>query len=217
MPHVQGHDPEDEIDYSAFEYQHIQFVHNADTENQNVTNTLEVSPLADRGGLDNDEVAELVAMRIHVTAGPDDLGGILGNDTAEGSYEYRWTFGSDIGREDTLPPSRAFTADADPGNERSTSNTDPAVFEMFDATAIMPFSDTAQGLGGGGTAINERWTVHFRDMVGRGPVLDAADNLNLVYNLIKNNVTANLEGVTRMTLIWDTSTIEGDRRQFSVP
>lgn len=221
MPHVATHDGDDmDIDYSAFEHQSLQFEHAATGADANSRFLSAIDPLEDRGGLDGDQVAELVGMTVTVTCGPDNLNDLIGQDQAEGSFEARGVFGSDLSLEDQEEGwNRVEDESAEQGSGFvfGATRSDSAIFDQFNVAGMVGFSDAAAGAGGGGTYAYQRYTVNMRDLFGRGPVLDAADTLSLAVTIVKNNVAADVESTVRYKLIWDTATIEGDRRQFSVP
>lgn len=220
------------IDYSSFEYQHISLDHTEQGQNDaNSRAFVQLDPLQDSGGLDTNQLAELVAMRVTVDVSNDDFTTVEGSP---GTTQFRGVFGVNLNSGDDLLRNTEEVALVDPSQNiedngallfernsnaqiRITSHDKDEVFHHFQATATSPFDNAGASTGGGGGYTFQVETVAFRDLVGRGPVVDAGDNLSFVTQLVKNRVQAGAEGSVRMTLIWDVSEVNDAARRFSVP
>jgi len=216
----------DTVDYSDFDYQHVDFQHRELGGNSPAaTISQSVDPLATRGGLDVNEVAELVAMRYDATVQTDDYEGT--GDTAEGSVEFRGVFGINLDSDTDLLANSPVISDGsavilDEDTDSSIDadvrghDKDEVLHHWMTATNA-PFSNFATGLGGSGGYIYDKGTVNFRELTGRGPVIDSGDSMSTVVRLVKNQVSAEVEAAYRVTLIWDVSTVDDAGRRFSVP
>lgn len=220
-------------DYSSFEYQHVQYAHKERGNNSGrstVTNSVEVLP--NSGGLDVNEVAELVAVRIQAQVYGDDFGDVA--DTAQGHLDFRGVMGANLNDvSDQIQGNRTETTDlnklSEPGTTLETDDgADPIssifghdkdeVFLTYSAGNDTPFSSDAGGVGGGGGSTHTTdETVNFRELYGRGPVLDSADDITFVSTLVKSQVSATAEGIVRVTLVWDIAETDDAGRRFAVP
>lgn len=233
MPHLDtGNQETDGVDYSSFEYQHVLFQHDqnrasAGGSNSGLTQTVSgIEPLEDRGGLDTNEVAELVAiMDPQVVVGGDNFEDETNNEV--GAIDFRGAFGVDLDAETDQVFDSPFENDAtelneeDGGTVRSSFanyKTDPALLHSFNVTASTGYRDSASGTGGGG---NDH-TVTFdhkpyRQLTGRGPVVDSSDDMTLVSTVIKNNVSYVAECSYRASLVWDIASVDEAGRRFGIP
>ena len=218
---------EHDSSYADFEFQHMDFQNSfrgqGDSANVAVEHTLDV--LDSRGGLENDEVAELVSLRGYVVAGFEE-GGSLNTDP--GRANYRGAIGADLAPEE-VPGEETVTADArlvdesdggdfDAGNFVSRSSDDPGVFAHFEGNISPGFSNLTDGTGGGaGYDAVRPVSVNMRELYGRGPVLDAADNVNAFFRLVNERNSENVEISGRFTAAWDVATVEGERKDFALP
>jgi len=223
-----GHDGE-ETDYSDFAHQQVNFqttVDEADLTGSPAAVRVqhEVEPLAGRGGLAQNEVAELVYFRLEArTADFSDSA-----DQNVGSHVVIFgSFGMNLqATGDELNPADAGDATVfrregttdDAGNTATLSDVDDRVLCRFAHTSTPPFDDEANGLGGGGQVepgdVRER---NFRDMLGRGPVLDSSDDLTAVYDLEGEDVIVTFVGDIAVDLVWDVAEVSDAGRAFSVP
>jgi len=226
-----------DTDYSDYEYQHLDFEHVelGDSNSERGIATASVEPLESRGGLETHQVAELVTQFTTVYVEPDNFGGVFetGN-SAPGNFEFRGVFGSDLDSSTDL-----ISDQADGGRNTLVSGTGSTelfsedgaqpqvivrghdkteVFDHFAAIGTMGFEDETSGAGGGAMAQNYSYKKDYRDDMGRGPILDSTDEIGIVSQLVKNNLTADgLSGHYRTTLVWDTAEVEDAGRKFGVP
>mgnify|MGYP007131710429 FL=1 len=176
------------VDYSDFEHQHGEFRSNVDNPTNNSSSyisTQSVDVIEDRGGLDNDEVAELVAVRAYTTLGIDDPGAV-GGDFAPGKLEYRGVLGANRGARDKLDSDTGTGREESEANEGDIADFNPqvntftrsGVFYHWDSQLHTPFEDGAAGAGGAGSfSGNDAELVNFRSLFGRGPILDQSDDV----------------------------------------
>jgi len=216
----------DPVDYSEFQYQHIDLSHIENGDNSaRATTVLGVSPLEQSGGLDINEVAELVYIRVQASVAGDDFGDIA--DTAQGNLDFRGVIGANLDSEQDLIDETQNAVDEDATileavensgtNNSLYSHDKEEVFYHFTCYNDTPFSSDAGGVGGGGGGTFVQEQINFRDLVGRGPVLDSNDEINFVTLLAKNQVSADAEGKVRVTMVWDTATVDDAGRKFSIP
>lgn len=195
----------------------------------NVTTVHEHDPVEIDGGIDNSEVAELVAMHGHAYAAPDTQGSQ--NQTEDGLIELRGVVGANMGSIDALPDdgerggsvTELLRENLPDGEDLSNvqrpvqSEEDQSVFEHYHVSTPVGFRDTTNTLGGSAGVQYDRFGLNFRDLYGRGPIFDASDEVSVVQKLIKNNVVRGTDSGLHMRFVWDISEIEGTRRQFSLP
>jgi len=197
--------------YSDYD-QEILDVNGSATAGENTDVEVQFEPFRRRGGLDNDEVAELVHMRLGISYGPD--------QTATGQIfegETRGVFGGNLDIED-LP------AGNNDGNPNQYKTVDGDIFEGgtqtfkvadIDETGVFSSWDLFASEGG---PVNMFHEIDFRDKFGRGPVFDASDDLSAVFRVISSDGTdANGDFGLRAQLYWDTATVDGVRNDFSIP
>lgn len=233
MPHISGHDGStDEVDYTSYEYQHVQFRHSqegassggSDSGNSVVQSSVE--PLEDIGGLDQNEVAEVVAVvnpytKVSADDFPEESNGQPGN------IDYRGSFGLNLdSQSDQVQDSgdRNFGTEIQTGDGGAVKTndagylTDEAVLMPFEHIISSPFAAAAAGVGGGG---NEHTIVYnplyFRSNIGRGPILDSADELATVTTINKNQTEFVAEAAFGCTVVWDIATVDEAGRQFGIP
>lgn len=214
------------IDYSDFEYQIIIHEHNHDGSEDNNPNTTvqsAIEPLGDRAGLDNNEVAELVYFELEASLEFEQANA---DQDVGSSSEFRGAFGANIPADvDAMPnPDRAGTEPTTVvESKRSTGNVDAFsltadnYFGIWDIQGSPSFDDEANGLGGGegvGYTLKER---NYRQLTGRGPVLDANDDITILSRLVGEDTVLPEQGNIRLHLVWDVSTVDDAGRAFSVP
>lgn len=225
MPQVAGHSGDSGgMDYSDFSYQHFSINIAEDGGNSGASEfEAGVDPLEDSNGLDSNEVAELVAMRLHVSVSTDNFGSVA--DTAEGNVQMRGIvaidpdFGDTLERDSYLLTQGTKIRDADGGDGelKFFSHDKDNVLHPFQCHVNAPFSSDAGGVGGSGGFDVDYTEINFRELVGRGPVVDSNDNFGVALRITKNQVAARAEGSIRGTLVWDISSVDDAGRRFSVP
>jgi len=197
--------------YSDYE-QEIIDINGSATPTENTDVVVQLEPFRRRGGLDNDEVAELVHMRLAISYGSDQLSS---GQVFEG--ETRGVFGGNLDIED-IP------AGYNDGNPNQYKTVDGNIFgggtQEFkvadvDETGILATWDVFASEGGPANVIFED---NYRDKFGRGPVFDASDELTAAFRVISSDGTqAPGDFGLRAQLHWDTATVDGVRNSFSIP
>ena len=220
--------------FTDFEYQHTSFSigHFGQPNDANILYSNRVEPLESRGGLESDEVAELVALRGYHQAGLDDIGDPATENSAPGSTETRGVLGVNLAEQETIEDGTNLTestkyeevirGNGTAGGDANgdTFNIDePGVFWHFDYAFQPAFLDNANGVGGGAAsaATFGPETINYRQLFGRGPVVDTTDEIVGLTRMINSRQEYNVEAVGRYTFVWDVSTVEGQRKQFSLP
>lgn len=209
--------------YADYELQQIGYETSAIGSDENVRTFHSHEPVRDRG-LENDEVAELVAGVFFAQCSLDDF---ESNATQKpGSAEHKGTWGANLNfpetgagdwvTEETNPTNGQNIATVSGGSTRFEQD-EPGVFENFLCTAISPHQDTANQQAGGGSAETVQWSMNYRNMFGRGPILDASDELTLGVAVVRNETSFTAEGTFTARLVWDVSTVEDERKEFALP
>lgn len=218
----------DEADYSDYEYQIVVHEHSHvgsnDESNPNTTVKSTAEPLADVGGLDVNEVAELVYYEIEVNLEHEQAGF---NQTEASSTNGRGAFGANLAsNKEIMPnPDRAGDLPTDiVENKRGTASVDAFsrvtdnIFSIFEVQGSPAFDDAADSGAGGGEGVGfvskER---NYRQLTGRGPVLDSNDDLNIITRLAGENTVQGEQINVRLHLVWDTAEVDDAGRAFSVP
>jgi hypothetical protein len=217
----------DVIDYSDFQVQHVHSEVNVgaggDNTNQNVTGLSAFDPLEDVGGLSNAEVAELVYLEVGTCLEYEDE---TADQNVATAMEHRGVVGANL-REDVSELIRnsnsagtaAVVDSNDPNNSDAAtkSKTDNGTFLQFQHVGGLPFDDETNGPGGSATGDGTRQERHFRQMTGRGPVLDQTDTMSVMHRIITGDNIMSVAGNVKATMVWDISEIDDAERQFSVP
>ena len=223
-----------DVDYSDFAYQHFAFAHTeAGGNSARSVATGSFEPLVTRGGLDASEVAELVLLYYYVDMGIDSPGNVTDNNTASGSAQFRGVLGANLGSiaeqietpgdnevdtDNDLNGTILESVDNSDGRLTAHSESDAGIFAHWQVTHEQGFTDAANGLGGGGHGVqNDATVLPFRQWMGAGPVVDAADDIGIVSTLNKNRSAFDEEAVVRGTMVWDVAQVDNARSQFGIP
>lgn len=225
-------DGADVTDYSDFEYQtiHAEVVaQEADDStgsgNIRIRSLFTSEPLDDVGGLDNNEVAELVAMEVEadITSLDEDADQDVGS-----SGRLQGVVGVNLpNNSSALPSVRGSQTEGEviSSNNISESNintnglggSDDRWLQVFNADAAFPFDDQTNGPGGGASHANFYAQKNYRQLVGRGPVLDSNDDITIASEFTAGDIIINVTGTVRVHLIWDVAETSDAGRRFSVP
>lgn len=208
-------------DYSDFEFQQIQMKVGAEeadgSQSQTTFQAYGVSPLSDIGGLANNEVAELVAYRVTAAVDGNDSASV-GDQNAGGSFHFEASVGANAADEGAVP--EAFdVVESDFGGAPSSlkSASRDEIFELIQGTYSLPFDDETNSLGGGQNSTLYSESRNFRDLTGRGPVLDTSDNLTIAAIITANDSVIPVDLVIHLHCIWDLAETSDAGRAFSVP
>lgn len=219
-----------DVDYSSYEYQHVDFELSLDggDDSSNATGFVQVEPLQRRGGLETHEVAELVSMYRYVTLEPDKYTEDAPLDN--GALECRGVFGIDLnsnsdtlfGVTNTLVDSNDDTilavndAADDIATVSARGHDKSEVLDHFQFSAHLGFEDSGAGAGAFTPTVQRE--INFRDTFGAGPVLDSNDDIGPVLRLIKNNQEiGDLFLRYRTTMVWDVASVDDANRRFGIP
>lgn len=220
-------DTSESTDYGSFDYQQgeCRLEFKADG-NLRGAAAFSFDPLAAIGGLDNNEVAELVYHSITVQPEIEDENGDQDVGTA---FEIRGLFGANIDGfkgEEIAPtgqdPADAEIYDLDNISEANVSalQTDVArdeVFEIFRSVSSLPFDDQTNGPGGGLGVAQAQKEKSWRNLTGRGPVLDNNDDLGILISQNVGDTVSDVAANVRYHLVWDVAETSDAGRAFSVP
>lgn len=226
MPHMEA-GTEMAESYGGLEFQ--QLSGNITIDAGNADDTIEafsnVEPVEPQG-LDNDEIAELVDIEVLTllnvrTDSTDD------NQTELGSIQSEFSIEVNPGTRDGQLLN--LTADGAPfqtieGNEAALGGNqlfeddEPGRLYFGYLAAPTGFSSGAEGRGGDGDRGEvERYQRNYRDSFGRGPAVDANDDLGVFIEVDNDNVTAEVNAQMTAQMAWDIHTVEGQRGQFHLP
>lgn len=155
------------------------------------------------GGLERDEIAELVAFERH------GIFAFLSNESQADTVEGMWELSFSPDAELTFDP---FLANR-PGEEADAfgSGTDIVASVESDSPDVLYFSrphqtgtfaDNANGTGGSGSIHMDHGDVNYREMYGAGPTADRHDTL---YEHVSVQPSANVVGTlyVHYSLYWD--------------
>lgn len=219
-------------DYSEFEYQQItaqiEIEDPVTNPNASVLHTLE--PLRDIGGLDNNEVAELVYLETQASVEIEDE---VADQDVGTAMETRGTVGlnlaatraslvgGNIGSGDTDGATDIIETfnGVDPANVESANSTrsEDRILQLYRANGGIPFDDQLNGPGGNASFEHFYAEKHYRNMTGRGPVLDANDDVSITQALNAGDTVVPVGANVRCHLIWDVAEVNDAGRAFSVP
>jgi hypothetical protein len=212
-------------DYADFRYQHFHLNYDDSGDNSAASAfAVSMEPLERSGGLQPNEVAELVYIYYEADVAADDFGNVA--DTAEGGLQFRGVVGVDLDSDRDFIDNTDLVVDngtklgggdGDSPTVRLSTYDRDEVLGMFHAHCNTPFSSDAGGVGGSGGFDQSIVERHYRQLTGRGPVIDSNDQISIVARLIKNQVSADAEATVRGTLIWDVAEMSDAGRRFAVP
>jgi hypothetical protein len=211
------------VDYSDFQYQQAQFGifngFNGPGGNGNVAGQAKFEPLEGAAGLDNNEVAELVYLQTDVyieyeseqndqnTASATELRGVVGiNLPASGQAELDNRTGGSV------TPYDGGSADF----QVTAESVDDRVLENFSVIGSPPFDDEA-GPGGNAAENGRLYEKAYRQITGRGPVLDSTDDITINARIIQDDSILPERGNVNLHMIWDVAEVSDAGRAFSVP
>lgn len=212
-------------DYSDFEYQQISHIH----ENQNLTGSpaqtriaTDFEVLGGIGGLDNNEVAELVYAELVVSIDHEQS---VDDQDVGSQTDFRGLFGANLPASTSLLPGRGaapgtteiITESNATADQAGNSESEDRIFAQYAMTKSPAFDDQTNGpggAGGGDTLVIER---PWRQLVGRGPVLDSSDDVTFLSELIQEDEIIDTDGRVDAHLVWDVAETSDAGRAFSVP
>jgi len=217
----------DEVDYSDFAVQMVTLEPQMIPPLQqgaNIKRVINIEPLKGRGGLSNNEVAELVYLETAAYIEPETE---LGDQDVASTTELRGVVGVNLPADRSgLPRGSTATLDeqadfyetqaVDDTAFQGGSITDNAYFQHFKTQGIIPFDDEAGGPGGG--AVDHfHAEKYWRELTGRGPVLDQNDDVSVNSVLVADDSAVNVQGSITLTMHWDVAETDDAGRRFSVP
>lgn len=221
----------EDTDYSSFEYQYLNYSLRDATlgneSNPNVNAIAKVPVLEGTGGLDNNEIAELVGLEVSAHIEYEDG---ANDQNVASSTEFRGVVGANLPAAETGVEIGSITNNPTPGeivrvgagsesdyDVSISSKADDRVFQMFRVDSGPPFDDQTNGPGGTGGRDHWYSFKNFRNMVGRGPVLDANDDMAVYAKLTSEDIIISNFGKVRVACIWDVAETDEAGRAFSVP
>jgi len=212
-------------DYSEYEYQQFNIEHSTGRPPTNPLGDIvyQFDPLQEFGGLDNNEVAELVYSEIQVGLETEEE---QADQTAASSIEARGFFGANFNSTNILITNDENTVQVVDssgqnlliGQNGGTRSRDE-IFTVYQVHGTQPFDGIADGTGGGGSLDDEKFVKNWRSLTGRGPVLDSNDSLAVAERLIASDKApdSTVRSQIRGHLVWDLAEVNDSGRQFSVP
>lgn len=175
-------------------------------------------PILRDAGLQNDELAELVALERDIVCG---FRSNSQNETAPPAVEVEGGLGVNMSEpeEFTTEGNAPVTTTVDGTNVvkilGSTENA--AELDIYHQNAS-PFydDDTTAGGGAGFFAGSPYRKINYRDEFGQGPILDANDELNAKQEVDTHTVDNAFRTLSSYTLYWDVREVEGARQPFGL-
>jgi len=216
---------DEETDYASFEYQQINHEHRNEGQGTglNSRGKAEYEVLGGAGGLDTNEVAELVYMEVHASlehepetesqgvADFSELRGSVGSDLEVSDEVANPDFEIEGSVEETFNISQGDVLIAGQNQSR------PEVFQQFRTTAGVLFDNGGTGAGGSSSPDQFYAEKNWRQLTGRGPVLDATDDITVVTSLISGDTNIEIGSQTRIHMVWDVATVDEAGARFSLP
>lgn len=204
---------------------------------QTVYFTFADEPMYDDGGLDHNEVAEVVGFNIRVIGqfehgATSDLGDF---PLRPASVQFRGSFGINLAEQDII---NGFDEDSrnEPGTARSVeggtggtasvySDDDQGRLHQLGLDAESPYFDTsgtdADGPYAGGGVVSKGTEVDFSypvDMGIRGPVIDENDDLSVIGAIVsEQTIRLPFELTVQVDVFYNVMEIEGVRQDFGMP
>jgi hypothetical protein len=222
-----------DVDYSDFEYQQIDVAlrvqPTSSGSNQQAAVVYDIEPLGDIGGLANNEVAELAYMETYAGMEFEDENDDQNVGTAG---ECRGAVGINLPASDEAFPSDAQQSNPKQAqstliqtqntteselNANSSVSSDDRFLQLYRAREYPPFDDETTGPGGGGSHDQFFAVKNWRELTGRGPVLDANDDIGISLNVNVGDSIIGVAGNVRCHMIWDVAETDDAGRRFSVP
>lgn len=222
-------------DYSDYEYQvasaQVILVENNDSTGDSSPRAschIEFEPLDTAGGLDNNEVAELVYLETQAVLEHEDE---PADQDVGTSSEVRGNIGIN------LPPTEGAYVDNNAGSQNTVTGTvvdpvdiaednvliegttrvDDRYLQAFKVVGGPPFDDGTSGPGGNNFSTFFRAEKHYRQMVGRGPVVDSTDTITALITTAAEDTVIQIIGDVKIHMIWDVAEVSDAGRAFSVP
>lgn len=221
----------DGTDYSDFEYQTAALRTQVTPDDSVSTNprartVTSFEPLARIGGLDNNEVAELVYLETFADIEIEDEE-VADQDVAT-TGELRGAVGINLPASDSAFPESAdvgFRGEVveaanipeDNVTTRGNSRSDDRILQQYFSGFGLPFDDQTNGPGGSGTYNHFYAEKSYRSLTGRGPVLDANDDLSVSAAVNVSDSIIPIASNTRIHCVWDVAETSDAGRRFSVP
>lgn len=223
-------------DYADYEYQFIDYnVEISDTggspNDTSATFNSDFEVLGSIGGLANNEVAELVYLEVQASIEPD-FPDDDEDQTVSTAAEFRGILGANLDGNGIGSNGNGFDrADDDIGVTDavgprvfgSVSN-DDAIFQQFMSRAVLPnddqnvdVPDSYTAASGGSLDSGIVYKKEWRNMTGRGPVLDQNDDITICGNFLGGDLAGTVVGSLRVHMVFDIAETSDAGRRFSVP
>jgi hypothetical protein len=220
------------MDYSDFKYQQIGAgaAQEANTDSDTAFSfAIAYDVLDDNGGLEQNEVAELVSFRLFADLDIEDE---QADQDVGTTVECRGAFGANVNSRRDIPDSNApggteaknteilrviNQSEADVAARPGKSQVKDEVFSFYQTRAALPFDDQTNGPGGGAAFQPFTREKHYRQESGRGPVLDSTDDIGIVGKLISSDAVIGTGVRINLELVWDVAEVSDAGRAFSVP
>jgi hypothetical protein len=180
------------------------------------------NPLAQIGGLSNNEVAELVYAQIFAATEHE---GNEGSQTGAADSEVRGVYGANFQSVDrlfaasneSLQITDEEVNDGQLDSVGSDQINDHRIFGIFNAYGALPHFDSATGHASNGANPTTTYERNFRELYGRGPVVDSADSMAIGCQVICAQSDIPVQGTIRAHFVWDVAEVSDAGREFSVP
>lgn len=190
--------PCDDLETQAFEVEAI--VPAADVTGNNTQSLENAADFDIAGGLERDEVAELVSMRVRATMYIDTDSNAADSGEFRGSYELSTDSGFHV------YDGSDFNAGVD-GTDIDTNvweTTSPDLIDFGSVVSSSSFEDEANGAGGAAGYADIDRHVAFHSFLDEGPTYDRHNDLNVHVRLNNQNVDdAGYKLIVQAQLLWN--------------
>lgn len=216
-------------DWNDVQWQHYRHgIINDETSNNVMIDTEQFNPVSP-AGLEHDEIAQLLYLKVDFFGYFERTSGGASN-TEPGTLKGEFDLGINVSGEDFMGDNEGFITinDSIDRNDDGTFGGESAnQFKHISEDGLLysgtihpdvPFNDTANGSGGGGGGISrDEEFVNYRERYGFGPVVD--DDDAMTYRMMNKKDQTSYGAVinAQMTLGWRTGRQEGVRRDLGLP
>ncbi len=178
------------------------------------------------GGLDSDELAELVAMYRVVQVEGDRPEGLLNDQDQAPAIRAESDIGINLNSDSEIPSqiaTNAPTAVEDPADEddvdsvvQSASINEPGALDTT-AVSASPAFRSATGSGTGNTAMTTERFINFDEKFGSGPYVDRTDDISVFQEVNTIDNGSNVELNSIYYLYWSVEEMPEGRASFARP
>lgn len=195
---------ESDVDYSDFEYDQMVLTTSQD-DTGNGTLVAQYEPLGQQGGLRPNQVAEIVAVWLDVSGASAET--ILADNSEYNTFENRGVVGVNLDEGDDIS-SQSSGVDAESVTVTQGSFVNNETGQVNEPGLLVPYRVVGDG--------RHEYVRNWRDTTGRGPVIDANDDISIVHTSVSESPASNDFAMTAH-FVYDVFETDDSRTEFSVP